>query len=265
MSKQPKVLVACPTYKGKDYCIEEWMELIKNLAYHNYDIFIVDNTNDDGEHAKWIADKFGVETQHHFHSDVPLNELMMECNEIIRKKALENDYDYLMSIESDVFPPSNVIPKLINAGNLITSGIYKIGFPSNNGPYPLLQIVTPGGPKDENGKSTMNIRQMHWYEISQFLDGTVKPIHGCGIGCSLIRKELLEKFPFRIVKGEPVHADSYFYMDLHNAGIQAYVHTGIMCKHKNRDWRLVYEERSEDFDVNFKFKIGGKDGKEKGN
>lgn len=253
---QPKVLVACPTYKGKDYCIDEWMNLIKNLAYTNYDIFIVDNTADKGEHAKWMSETYGIEVQHHYHQNCSLNELMCECNEIIRKRVIDEGYDYLMSIESDVFPPRNVIPKLMNHNKLIVSGMYKIGFPSTNGPYPLLQIAVPGGEPDENGNPTLNIRQMHWFEMLQFIDGSVKEIHGCGIGCSLIRKELLQKFSFRTEKDRPTHADSYFYLDIWNAGIRAYVDTSIMCKHKHSDWGKIYKERETEFNKVYKFGKG---------
>jgi len=252
MMKQPKVLVACPTYKGKDYCVHEWIAHIKDLKYSNYDIFIVDNTNDKGKHAKWMRDTFGIEVVHHFNKKAHLAQMMSECNEIIRKKVIDEGYDYLMSIESDVFPPKNIIPKLMNHNRLIVSGMYQIGFREHK--FPILQIVEPQG-LNPDGTPHLNIRQMWWSEMLQFIDGTVKPIHGCGIGCTLMRKELLEKFKFRYEKDIPTHADSWLYLDLQNAGVQAYVDTSILCKHLNTDWLKVYEERKKDMDVSFNLKI----------
>ena len=107
--KLPKVLLGCPTYAGKNYCVDEWMESAKNLRYANYDIFIVDNTNDNGENAQWLRDTYGVNVEHNYHSDVPLlGHLMAECQEIVRQRAIDEDYDYLFMLESDVIPPKNM-------------------------------------------------------------------------------------------------------------------------------------------------------------
>ena len=293
--KQPKVLVACPIYKGKDYCVDEWIKLIKNLRYSNYDIFLVDNTADGGEHARWVSETYGIEIIHHYRKDASLCQIMCECNNILRKKTIDEGYDYLMSIESDVFPPKNIIPKFINQGKPIISGIYKIGF--GTWKYPLLQVVEQIPPpnikdidkKDERmntlynsflkkvekfGKLSYeqlnkiwksditvgNIRQMDWNEMIEYIDGTVKPIHGCGIGCSLIHRELLKKYKFRTIEGMPTHADSFFYMDLWNDGITAYVDTSVICKHLNTDWKITMKERNKEFDKKFVFvKTGEKD------
>jgi len=251
--EQPKVLVACPTYEGKDYCVDEWINHIKNLKYNNYNILLVDNTADNGDHAKWLADTYGVEVIHHYRKDISLNGLMAECNEIIRKRVIDEGYDYWMSIESDVFPPKNIIPKLMNHEKPIVSGIYKIGF--GDWKYPLLQVVEKVN--EEEG----NIRQMHWEEILDYIDGELKPIHGCGIGCTLMHKELLKKFGFRVEKDSPTHADSFFYLDLWNEGIAVYVDTSIICRHDNRDWAKTWKERNEELEHKFKFMKGEKNGK----
>jgi len=256
--KQPKVLVACPTYKGKDYCVDEWVDHIKNLKYTNYDILLVDNTADEGEHAKWLSDTYGIEVIHHYRKDTALNQMMAECNEIIRKRVIDEGYDYLMSIESDVFPPKNIIPKLMNHKKLVVSGMYKIGYGRMN--FPLIHIAEPTNviTEDGSGKVEGRIRQLWWDEIMNFVDGEVNQVHGCGIGCALIHNYILKDTSFRVEKGNSTHADSIFYMDLWNKEIPVFLDTSIMCKHKNRDWGKVWKERNEDFDIKYKFKIDKK-------
>ena len=43
-SNLPKVLVACPTYSGMSYCLDRFIERIKDLSYANYDVLIIDNS-----------------------------------------------------------------------------------------------------------------------------------------------------------------------------------------------------------------------------
>ena len=246
MMEQPKVLVACPTYDGKNYCIEDWMKLIQNMKYNNYDILIVDNTNDGGKNAEWMADYFDIEVIHHYRDDIALNEVMAECNNIIRDRVLEEGYDFLMSIESDVFPPDTIIPRLMNHQKLVASAMYEIGLGDYR--YPLIQIVEP----EEGEEGTGMVRQLHWGEMMNFINAGLKRVHGCGIGCSLIHKDVLEQYPFRTDPEYSTHADSYFYMDLWNAGLPVYLDTDLLCRHKNTDWEVVYKNREKDFKRTFK-------------
>lgn len=181
---------------------------------------------------------------------------MAECNEMIRKKVISEGYDYLMSIESDVFPPKNIIQRFLNQGKLHIAGIYKIGF--GKWKYPLLQIVEKTG-ESKDGFDEGNIRQMHWMEMIPFIDGATKPIHGCGLGCALMHRTILEKFKFRTVKGRSVHADSWWYMDMWNAGVPAFVDTSVICEHRNKDWMKVWDKRNKEFDEKFKFTKEGKE------
>jgi hypothetical protein len=232
--KQPKVLVACPTYAGKNYCIDEWMKTVKRFKYFNYDILMVDNTNDNGKNAKWIMDTYGINVIYHYNQKVKGTKwLMAECNEVIRKYFLDNDYDYLFSLEADVMPrDETIIQKFINFDCDIVTGMYDIGDPGYS--FPLIQkrVVY----KDENGDVQETIRQLSWQEIYPFLDGTLKNVFAAGIGCALIKKKVLEKVKFRISDINPyVHADSIFYMDTHNEGFRTFMDTSMYCWHMRDD------------------------------
>tara|TARA_Y100000034_G_scaffold122269_1_gene167502 strand:+ start:205 stop:1020 length:816 start_codon:yes stop_codon:yes gene_type:complete len=256
--EQPKVLVACPTYEGKDYCVDEWISHIKDLKYTNYNILLVDNTADNGDHAKWLTDTYGIEVIHHYRKDTALNQMMAECNEIIRKRVIDKGYDYLMSIESDVFPPKNIIPYLINKKLDVISGMYRIGF--GKWKFPLLQITEPTSKiHEETGMIEGKVRQLWWDELLNFVDGEIKQIHACGIGCTLIKRRILDIIEFRTEETSSAHADSYFYMDLWNKNIPVFVDTSILCKHENEDWGKTWEKRNVDFDTKFIFEVNKDD------
>ncbi len=57
--KKPKVLVGCPTSNHKEYCLKQYAEAVKKLTYKNYDILLVDNSEND-EYLKKIKSE-GIE------------------------------------------------------------------------------------------------------------------------------------------------------------------------------------------------------------
>jgi len=240
----PKVLLACPTYEGKNYAVHEWMESIKNLNYFNYDILIVDNSNDDGKNAEWLRKTFDVEVIHHYNKDASnLKYLMAECQRIIAKRVVKGGYDYLFSLESDVIPPNkNIIQTLINHDKWVVSGMYEIGPKGYS--FLLLQHLKE---ITIDGVKQLAPAQMTHPMIANFINGELKKIHACGVGCTLIHKGIFDYINFRIDDKIDVHADSIFYMDLHNNGVPAYVDTSLICHHLRGDWEEVSKVRNKEF------------------
>lgn len=248
----PKVLLATSIADVKAYCIEEWLERINRFTYPNFEVYLVDNTADGGDYTRILRRKFGNKFKYKltidwYYEDRPLNEVMANCMNIIRDKVLNEDYDYLFSLEQDIFPPRNdIIETLMLHKKLIVNGMYPIGFKEKR--FPILQCVEKLEFAD--GSFETMIRQLTWDEIYNFVDGGVKPVHGCGIGCALIKKGLLRDYKFRVDNNEEsqnsgIHADSFFYMDLWNSGVTNYVDTSIMCEHKNSNWKSIFELRGE--------------------
>jgi hypothetical protein len=240
----PKVLLACPTYDGKNYAVHEWMESAKNLNYVNYDILIVDNTNDGGKNAKWLRETFDVEVIHHYNAKVPkLKYLMAECQNIIVERVKEGGYDYLFSLESDIIPPhKNIIQTLINHDKWVVNAMYEIGPEGYS--FLLLQHIKE---ITLDGILQKAPAQMTHPMMGNFIDGDVKEIHACGVGCCLIHKAIFDYVNFRIDPKSDVHADSVFYMDLYNKGIKSYVDTALICHHMRGNWEEVYKVRGDEF------------------
>ena len=59
MKLVPKILIAVPTYEGKNYCLDEFLENIKNFDYpkNRLEIFIADNSKTNAN-AKYINNKY---------------------------------------------------------------------------------------------------------------------------------------------------------------------------------------------------------------
>lgn len=237
----PKVLVATTIYEGKDYIFKEFYENIKKLEYDNYDILIVDNSRTKKYYSK--LKRMGVTV---VHVNRGANSRIAHAKSLnkIREVFLKGDYDYWLSVESDLLPPVDIIQRLMKHDKPAVGCMYNIGYEYSKSepPRPCLFVTEPiPGEVNAAGNQMLRTRNLSPEEAFPLFGSGVMPIHGCGIGTCLIKKEILEQFEFKYELNAPkvMHSDVLFYMDLHNAGIQNYVDTDIMIPHHNSDWNKV--------------------------
>jgi hypothetical protein len=131
----------------------------------------------------------------------------------------------LLHLESDVFPPLDVIEDLISANKRVVGALYHIELGEQS--KLMIQGIEGFGMAH---RETFNLDES---DLS-FVDGTVKPVFSCGLGCVLIHRSVLEKVPFRFEGDGSVHPDSIYYGDLNQQGIRVWAHTGIYCEHENK-------------------------------
>jgi len=117
----PKVLVGTPIFDFNRYCIEEYLESIKNFTYANYDILLVDNSKEDVFYKELIAK--GIPTIHMEWLEKSRDRIC-EGHNILREKTLKENYEYLFLVDADVIPPKDVIEKLLRHNKKIVTGIY---------------------------------------------------------------------------------------------------------------------------------------------
>lgn len=241
MSKNPKVLVATTIYEGKDYVFDLFYNNLKKLDYDNYDILIVDNSRTKKYYSK--LKRKGVPV---VHVNRGLNSRVAHAKSLnkIREVFLKGDYDYWLSVESDLIPPVDIIQRLMGHDKPAVGCMYTIGYADSKSepPRPCLFVTEQiPGEKDSFGRQQLRTRNLNPEEAYPLFGSGVMPIHGCGIGTCLIKREILEKFPFKYELNTPkvMHSDVLFYMDLHNAGIQNYVDTDVIVPHHNSNWNLV--------------------------
>jgi hypothetical protein len=115
--ERPKVLVACPTYSGKAYCTQEWIDTVTSLTYPAYDVLMVDNSPDDRFAESWINQIpiIHIETDQCSDGLGWLNRICRSMEEI-QRRFLAGDYRWWMNLEADVIPPPNVIETLMRYG-----------------------------------------------------------------------------------------------------------------------------------------------------
>lgn len=121
----PKILVFSPTYEGKDYIFKRFYERISSLDYPNYDFMIIDNTEDDAYFNGLVEQ--GYKNIYRVSRGGNSRQALCNAQNLARKRAIAEGYDYLLSVESDLIPPKDVINKLLKHFVPVVGVVYLLG------------------------------------------------------------------------------------------------------------------------------------------
>jgi len=223
----PKILVCAPQHQSKDYCFDEWADRVNSLTYPNYDVLLADNSPTKDYISK--IESQGFMSAYITPDSRSVYHTMAKAHNACREYAIKNDYDYILHLETDVFPPLDVIERLVHHKKLIIGATYDI----LHGDERKLMIQT-----DEGNHKFVQYRQLEYLEESEceFMDGTVKQVFHAGLGCILISTEVLKNIEFYYVEGTTLHPDTAFAMTCLQRNAPIYVDTDIYCEHKNGVW-----------------------------
>lgn len=220
-----KVLIGCPTANVKDYCFDDWINKVRCLTYDNKEIFVVDNS-ESRDYYDYLKNKY---PDINFARVVPtqyssFKKALAKSHDLIREYAIKNKFDFLFHLESDVFPPIDVIERLLESKKKIIGGLYHIEL-GGESKLMVQELESFGNAHRE----TYNLNESDL----NFVDGKVKKVFSCGLGCVLIHKSILKDIQFRYEEGSPVHPDSFYFADVDQKGHKVYVDTSILCEHEN--------------------------------
>lgn len=106
-----RILVACPTYQGKEYCAQKWIDAVKAFDYPKqaYSLLWVDNSTDPTFCERWASKVpiFRLEL-----SEDPMRRLAISM-EHIRQQFLAGPWDYWLNLEADVIPPPHLLKEML--------------------------------------------------------------------------------------------------------------------------------------------------------
>lgn len=141
----------------------------------------------------------------------------------IAQYALDNGYDYLFSVDSDIVLPTDSLKTLLDVDKDMVSGLYIQRIPNTH----TVEIygVTHGG-----GRSNIP------YDLLKGL-GVVE-VAGCGFGCVLIKRRVLEGIPHprfvyhnALTHNNTVSEDVDFCVKATNSGFTIWAVTNLHCDH----------------------------------
>ena|SRR3989338_3967937 len=211
-----KILIGCPTYDGKVYCLEKYVQGLKALKGSNLSFLIVDNSKEE-EYAKLIG-TLGVPATHINYLPDARDRVTVSRN-LLRNVVLEGEYDYFLSLEQDIIPEPEIIEKMLAHKKDIVAAPYCL-FHEIDGKRVLVPVVYDVHPKDPKGL---------WYISKEELQKPqLKEVKGFGLGCVLISRKVLEQIKFRHGEG---YDDMMFCKDAIEKGFKLYLDTTLKLNH----------------------------------
>lgn len=224
----PKVLIFTPIYDKKDYALRKFVDNAKNLTYPNFRHIFIDNSK--GLDYTRKLKRMGLDV---LHVDRAKNtrETLAKAQNLARKIAITDGYDYLFSLESDIFPPLDIVERLMVHTKPVVTGFYLIG---NETKVPCITV-----PEWVEKLSCFGTRLLKPEEIKDYYRNGLQRVAAGGFGACLIRKDIFTKVGFTYDLRFQGHSDIYFFNWCFNHQIPVYVDTHMYCAHDNSDWDKV--------------------------
>lgn len=107
-----KVLVACPTYRGKAYALEAYIRAFNDFTWPQRSLYMVDNTGDGLKYFDHLK-SLNVDCEH-IQPSRDWQETFARSWKKIMRKAVDGKYRWVASIEADVICPPLTLDILMN-------------------------------------------------------------------------------------------------------------------------------------------------------
>jgi hypothetical protein len=139
-----------------------------------------------------------------------------------RAMVLDGKYDALLTIESDMIVPPDTLQRLVACDIGVAYGLYV--FRHTKHTWSAYTSIA-----ERSGRSLSEDA-----DTARELFGRVVDVEGVGLGCTLIRREVLERVSFRLFDETPYKTacDWVFAYDCKQAGITQRCDLGVVCGHQ---------------------------------
>jgi len=128
--KTYRVLVAAPTYLGKDYALDQYLRAYEAFTFSPRGLLLVDNTRDNGEYAAHL-EKLGVPVRR-VEPSMDFEETFTRCWRVILEEALVGEYEWVLSLESDVIGPPQLIVEMLSIADFVQAPFVTQCYPYHN-------------------------------------------------------------------------------------------------------------------------------------
>jgi len=226
-----KILIGIITSDRNIYCIDLFSRTIKNLNCNGNEIDVIVVDNSKTNEYKYILENHGfyvIKNEWHKYA----RDRIETSRNIVRDYCLAGGYDYLFSVDSDIFLRRDELLRLLSYNKKFICAPYAI---KKNCPNPVEVLCVQN---IKNGK-----RQ--FYGFSMLHHPEPVEVTGCGMGCVLIHREILEKVKFRNDPScKTTKEDLLFCDDVGEAGYKLWCDFSKLVSHENVGWSDIILEES---------------------
>jgi len=187
--KEAKVYIGIVLHDSKRYIFSDFISNLKDIVPDNAVVFFVDNSEENDFEKEIKSLGYGYEKSGF--PEVPKEKLSQKRNithlhafNKLISKFLSSDCTHFLSLECDIMPPSNIVNHLLGFDKQIVGQWYNVMFDL----FELHPCI------HQNGyKRTEFLRwTLAFCEMDELTGGLMK-VKGCGVGCLLMKREVLEK------------------------------------------------------------------------
>lgn len=281
----PRVLISAPTSIRHSHLLVDWIKHLDEFTYQHFDVLLVDTTQDNGEYTKILEKQVVhgkpikvIRMPWDSNKDHILRHLAY-CREAIRQECLKSDYAFLFFIDSDIFlnqsPESsrNSLQRLMahfkdNVG--ICVSIY-------HKPYQRPCILKSGDIVISKGVDLYTYEEINAYRdfVARYLDKKLSTYekslvpfiikdlknpyllrcYASGIGLLLIKREVLEKVPFRTSQDFLWGEDFWYFNEANEKHFEFWcdVSPDLEANHRNVNWNMILEKSKGNVNINLAF------------
>jgi cellulose synthase/poly-beta-1,6-N-acetylglucosamine synthase-like glycosyltransferase len=238
VSNLPKVMIGVPTNDEKNYCLSKFLVGLQGIEYPNLRILFTDDSERDEHMTMLGAAGFEIYNVPETKGDEDWRQRVCNARNLIRKKFLESDCDYLLFIDSDVVCPTDVVYKMLNIFEknkdcTMACGIYF--FYSHDRIVPVaFPYFAPEFKHLHNLFANFETQPLlpTCPEYLNLFPSRIMKINSSGMGCNMISREAVEKFGEFYFKPEFISTEDLWYcLDMNNGGGAIYADTGCVCIH----------------------------------
>jgi GT2 family glycosyltransferase len=230
--KRPRILLGTPTHDGKAYCLEHWARTIHAIRkFTRCDVLIVDNSTSPG-YARMLRQNGLAVVRSPAHPE-PLRALG-EARRKLYDHAIAGGYDFLFSLEQDLFPPPDIIEHLLALRRRIAAPETVVA-----APYIMRYVTRQRPPYHSIDRLTSAAAGLMYSrrakrQVQRLLTLTElrgqpapMPVFSAGLGCALIDVPLLRRIEVRYSQERFQPDDACFFLDLKALEIPVYIDPGL--------------------------------------
>lgn len=147
-----------------------------------------------------------------------------------RELFLYGRYDAMLVIESDIIPPRDTLQRLAALDAGVAYGVY---VSRSSHEVNVLELYYNGERPARNIGEPLSSRGLYAAAVRQGVVGC----SGGGLGCLLIRRDVLEAVPFQ--KAEVTWFDNHWTEAVYRAGYRMMADTTVVCGHVDTDGTVL--------------------------